>query len=233
MDFDIDKGWSLLTTAMNNGTLLLYDLEVVFQHHEKLGELTKKGNMNGDSTACSLGSEYPRSLKTNSGEQHQLNGHHNNSAQEDSSIQDMRRVIPSNIDTTAWNESFSLTEKNDPFGRGITADGLKLTKLEVPTDERIILRVPMSSANHFQFPFFQPGELSLNVDKLKRLLFHYGEYPSKYRVLVWRFLLRLPENREAFDTLVGRGVHHVLYDLHRRYPIADSNLFRKLEKYVL
>lgn len=28
-----------------------------------------------------------------------------------------------------------------------------------------------------------------------------GEYPSRYRALVWRFLLKLPENASAFSEL--------------------------------
>lgn len=32
---------------------------------------------------------------------------------------------------------------------------------------------------------------------LKRLLLNYGQYPAKHRLLIWRFLLRLPENRQV------------------------------------
>ena len=28
-----------------------------------------------------------------------------------------------------------------------------------------------------------------------------GEYPARYRPLIWRFLLRLPENSNAFSAL--------------------------------
>ena len=34
---------------------------------------------------------------------------------------------------------------------------------------------------------------------LQELLLAYGEYPAKYRLLVWDFLLRLPHNSEAFQ----------------------------------
>lgn len=138
MDFDIDKGWSLLTTVMNSGTLILYDLEVVLQHHMKLGELTKKGSMNGDTMGCSLESENSRALKTNNDELDasylQPDGCSDNGDQEDNSVQAVRRVIPNNLDTTTWNKSFSQVEKIDPFEYGTAADSLKLTKLEVLTD---------------------------------------------------------------------------------------------------
>ena len=34
---------------------------------------------------------------------------------------------------------------------------------------------------------------------LQELLLAYGEYPAKYRLLVWDFLLRLPHKSEAFQ----------------------------------
>ena len=34
---------------------------------------------------------------------------------------------------------------------------------------------------------------------VQELLLAYGEYPGKYRLLVWDFLLRLPHNSEAFQ----------------------------------
>ena len=34
---------------------------------------------------------------------------------------------------------------------------------------------------------------------MQELLLAYGEYPAKYRLLVWDFLLRLPHNSEAFQ----------------------------------
>lgn len=34
---------------------------------------------------------------------------------------------------------------------------------------------------------------------LQDLLLAYGEYPAKYRLLVWDFLLRLPHHSEAYQ----------------------------------
>ncbi len=47
----------------------------------------------------------------------------------------------------------------------------------------------MIAENHKLF-FFPP---------LQELLLAYGEYPAKYRLLVWDFLLRLPHKSEAFQ----------------------------------
>jgi hypothetical protein len=76
------------------------------------------------------------------------------------------------------------------------------------------------------------AQIPLNLNRLRNLLLNYGQYPSRYRALIWRYLLKLPENREAFSILVERPIHFSLHNLHRNYPITDASLFRKLEKYV-
>lgn len=83
----------------------------------------------------------------------------------------------------------------------------------------------------------------INRPKLERYLTNFGEYPVKYRLLVWRFLLQLPENRTAYNALVAsaarvscvdpscpdlvavelhiqvaKGIHPAFNDLHVKYP---------------
>jgi hypothetical protein len=72
--------------------------------------------------------------------------------------------------------------------------------------------------------------VTLNMTSLKQLLLTYGEYPAKYRTLIWRYILCLPENQGAYDVLSTKGVHPVQQDLYKRYPIENSVMFRKLEK---
>lgn len=55
-------------------------------------------------------------------------------------------------------------------------------------------------------------------------------YPKKYRVLVWRFFLRLPKNEEAFRSLVAKGKHPVFVRLKDQYPLQDSRIFRRLHR---
>ncbi len=43
------------------------------------------------------------------------------------------------------------------------------------------------------------GRLQPSLCPLQELLLAYGEYPAKYRLLVWDFLLRLPHKSEAFQ----------------------------------
>nr|XP_044999254.1 TBC1 domain family member 31 [Jaculus jaculus] len=78
----------------------------------------------------------------------------------------------------------------------------------------------------------EENELSdgLNKKRLQILLKGYGEYPTKYRMFIWRSLLRLPENHTAFSNLVDKGTHVAYLNLQRKYPIKSRKLLRVLQR---
>ncbi|ETM99829.1 hypothetical protein PPTG_18638 [Phytophthora nicotianae INRA-310] len=75
-----------------------------------------------------------------------------------------------------------------------------------------------------------PQEIEVNRKRLVGSLKVNGMFPRKYRVLVWRFLLRLPKNEEAFRSLVAKGKHPVFVRLKDQYPLQDGRLFRRLHR---
>ena len=66
------------------------------------------------------------------------------------------------------------------------------------------------------------------MPKLRRLLKQYGQFPEKYRTLTWKYLLKLPLNKDAFQALLNKGVHPAFRDLHKRFPVASYRLYNKL-----
>nr|XP_038934720.1 TBC1 domain family member 31 isoform X4 [Rattus norvegicus] len=76
------------------------------------------------------------------------------------------------------------------------------------------------------------NELSegLNKKRLQVLLKGYGEYPTKYRMFIWRSLLQLPENHTAFSSLMDKGTHAAYLDLQKKYPIKSRRLLRVLQR---
>ena len=74
----------------------------------------------------------------------------------------------------------------------------------------------------------QAASTQFNLPKLRRLLKQYGQFPDKYRTLTWKYLLKLPLNKEAFQGLLSRGVHPAFKDLHKRFPVASYRLYNKL-----
>ncbi|XP_037659062.1 TBC1 domain family member 31 isoform X2 [Choloepus didactylus] len=75
------------------------------------------------------------------------------------------------------------------------------------------------------------NELSdgLNKKRLQILLKGYGEYPTKYRMFIWRSLLQLPENHTAFSSLIDKGIHVAFVNLQEKYPIKSRKLLRVLQ----
>jgi hypothetical protein len=73
------------------------------------------------------------------------------------------------------------------------------------------------------------GEKRMNRKRLRNLLQSYGEFPEKYRLLVWKFLLQLPGKHDAYRGLLARGVHEAWENMALHYPIKDARLLRKLQ----
>ncbi|KAJ1433848.1 hypothetical protein B484DRAFT_394309, partial [Ochromonadaceae sp. CCMP2298] len=55
----------------------------------------------------------------------------------------------------------------------------------------------------FELAALTPKESQVNRKKLSNFLEINGEFPARYRPLIWRFLLRLPENTDQFASLVA------------------------------
>lgn len=70
----------------------------------------------------------------------------------------------------------------------------------------------------------------LNKTRLQALLKGFGEYPTKYRMFIWRSLLRLPENNTAFSSLIDKGTHPAYLHLQEEYPIKSRKLLRVLQR---
>lgn len=82
----------------------------------------------------------------------------------------------------------------------------------------------------FELAVLTPSEKRVNQKKLQAFLEKHTEYPARYRSLIWRFLLKLPENSSSFADLVNRGIHPSFEDLHSTYPIPARKLFDRLQK---
>ncbi|KAK3746386.1 hypothetical protein QZH41_018222 [Actinostola sp. cb2023] len=70
----------------------------------------------------------------------------------------------------------------------------------------------------------------LNRNRLISILRAYGEYPSKYRMFIWRSLLKLPENHSSYSSLVDKGIHSAYVQIHEEFPIKSRKLLRVLQR---
>lgn len=81
----------------------------------------------------------------------------------------------------------------------------------------------------FELAKYAPAEKRMSVKKLKTYLVANGEYPERHRAIIWRYLLRLPENMVAYSDLVRRGVHPTFSDLFIKYPVRQRRIFNRLQ----
>eukprot|EP00775_Hariotina_reticulata_P010320 gene10320-10477_t len=63
----------------------------------------------------------------------------------------------------------------------------------------------------------------LNRRKLQELLMVYGEFPARYRQLIWDHLLQLPHNTAAFTILQDQGVHEAFRGLPQQLSLPGSS----------
>ena len=72
----------------------------------------------------------------------------------------------------------------------------------------------------------------LKRSDLKQFLNKYGQYPNDYRPLIWKTLLKLPENRRIFESLLNKGLHSAWLHFRTKYPLK-SDQDSKILKAVL
>ena len=65
----------------------------------------------------------------------------------------------------------------------------------------------MSTKPLFQLASLTPSESKITRGKLQRYLATHPAFPARYRPLIYRCLLRLPEHSAAYRALRGRGGH--------------------------
>ncbi|OMJ76105.1 hypothetical protein SteCoe_24581 [Stentor coeruleus] len=65
---------------------------------------------------------------------------------------------------------------------------------------------------------------SLDVSALGTMINKYGEYPEKYRVQIWRTILKVPGNMTYFEELVKKGIHPAMESIKLQFPLKDQKL---------
>jgi len=64
----------------------------------------------------------------------------------------------------------------------------------------------------------------LNIKRLMPILKEFGEYPEKYRILIWSTILKLPINKNAYVALASKVTRGGLaLNTLRNLPLADKS----------
>jgi hypothetical protein len=81
------------------------------------------------------------------------------------------------------------------------------------------------------FYLFQINK-SLPKTRLIPILNEFSHYPEKYRPIIWRTILQLPQNSNTFLQLLQKGQHPCVINYDQHYPIIDQREMRTLKKIV-
>jgi hypothetical protein len=54
--------------------------------------------------------------------------------------------------------------------------------------------------------------------------------PTFFRPLIWRYLLKLPENRSGYESLLSQGTHASFKDFRKKYPLKSDRAAKSMER---
>lgn len=88
----------------------------------------------------------------------------------------------------------------------------------------------MDSATPSKTEIEQKMKICMDSARLRRILMQYGEYPDKYRSIIWRSLLNTPNNRDAYSSLLDKGIHSVYKDIEKQFTIHSTATLKNLKR---
>ena len=94
-----------------------------------------------------------------------------------------------------------------------------ISSSEVPTlNEQVTSSSKVPTLDFSSFPV-----KAMKV-KLNLFLSHNGSFPSRYRPMIWKFLLRLPQNNHAYQQLCSSGTHPCFLNIHDTSSLQYGHL---------
>ncbi|XP_011869580.1 PREDICTED: TBC1 domain family member 31 isoform X2 [Vollenhovia emeryi] len=100
-----------------------------------------------------------------------------------------------------------------------------ISKKRIQPDSRLLkaCRVRAHTTSDHLECVRQSTKRELNVKRLMPILKEFGEYPEKYRTLIWSTILKLPANRTAYVSLASKVTRgRFALDTLRSLPLADK-----------
>jgi hypothetical protein len=230
--FALDRAGKYLTATTSTGTLKLYDLKVALDTASQVKDARKRMGMAPDQVTMALHTRTPLASSRGDFPKPPPETMWSSHANPDGLGGDAAGTVTSDLIENVFgraNNTYSSAKKS--------SKGASTSKQSVlsksTTDYSKLNPGHAKNANRWE-PLYRlarldPKETRLNTRKLRTLLDSYGEYPQKYRLLCWRFLLELPENHDAFALLANKEIHVAFSGLNDRYPLKNQRVFKKLQ----
>jgi len=242
ISFDIDFNGKYLVGVTNTGEIYLYDLAKLIEDEEKT--VSKKLSMGVpaelayQTLKASPVGQINQQLEKKSETMHIPTTHEVTDRLSERptsparSVDTLRQTGESAFKTgTSRHQTFTdnlstgkVRERNER-SRSTIADNASRSTHHSIFSEKIKTQESTYSASKFDI-----SKTNMNKPQLAKFFAKYGIFPDKHRALIWRFLLDLPLNIEAYENLVALGTHSAYANLQKNYPIKSTKLFNKLQR---
>lgn len=70
------------------------------------------------------------------------------------------------------------------------------------------------------------------IARLLPILKEFGEYPEKYRPMIWKTILKLPQDQNSFARLVKQGPHSCVENFGKKFSLVDQKALNNLSTIV-
>lgn len=110
-------------------------------------------------------------------------------------------------------------------------DGSRSIRSRTVVKERKIAPTNALTSGHiFELSNDSPRVQAENERKLRIFYDKNKLFPSKYRGLIWKFIMRLPDNKKEFDAICSRGVHQSVKLFSKQFlSLQPKSLFFSLQ----
>ena len=213
--FDVDIHGKYLMTVVNTGEIYLYELNKLLTHYESVQTNLELSLKPCDTHEIFTG--LPRLTKK------RLTGR---------STSYRKSSTRSPLKEKKENESAAETSE--------LRDTIRFEKSEFRESqfERYSIKSSLSEKENLNKtigPLYKTAKIDisqslLNSNELFKFWKKFKVFPEKHRPLIWRTLLELPLNNEAFDNLIAKGVHMTYHNLQKDYPLTSNRLLTKLQR---
>lgn len=86
--------------------------------------------------------------------------------------------------------------------------------------------------DYLSISFHPQLNTTMPIGRLLPILKEFGEYPDKHRPIIWKTLLKLPQNFNSFSRLLKRDLHSCVANYDKRYSLVDQKALTNLSKIV-
>ncbi|CAK1553855.1 unnamed protein product [Leptosia nina] len=116
------------------------------------------------------------------------------------------------------------------YNTSFVLDLAKISKEKVTVPIKSMPHMVSKNDLHTKFEVEKRMRTCMDSVRLRRILMQYGEYPEKFRSVIWRSLLATPRNKVAYSNLIDKGIHPAFKNIEKQFTIHSSMTLKNLKR---